>query len=94
MYPILLFHFIIARKSAIIYVKETLKGIISMANACKNFLFKSLNCYLKNAQIGLLSGIKDIEHIAEWEEEAEKSIKGNDNHNRCNGLPEKNLREN
>ena len=25
---------------------------------------------------GLLSGIKDIEHIAEWAEEAEESIKG------------------
>lgn len=60
----------------------------------KIFCFKSLSYYLKNAQIGLLSGIKDIEHIAEWAEEAEKSIKGNDNHNRCNGLPEKNLREN
>lgn len=80
------------------------------------FCFKSLNCYLKNAQngkiplggimllresleeiddfrvkrcrkfeladifllvlFGLLSGIKDIEHIAEWAEEAEESIKG------------------
>ena len=25
---------------------------------------------------GLLSGIKDIEHMAEWAEEAEESIKG------------------
>ena len=25
---------------------------------------------------GLLSGIKDIEHIAEWAEDAEESIKG------------------
>ena len=36
---------------------------------------------------GLLSGIKDIEHIAEWAEDAEESIKGHKQGHGSKGLP-------